>query len=275
MDYKKHYNLLLEKHKVTDNTQYGEVHHIIPKCVGGSDNKDNLIRISARSHFIAHQLLVKIYPDVHGLVLAVKFMCTDQFGNRYNNRLYGWVKEKIKVIVSKQMKEFYSDPENLSARVEKAKIKNKSPETKEKRSKSMTEYWANPENRLAQSERIKEYSNNDEVRQRNSQNILKYWTDSENLKEQSIRQTALWKNEEFANKVKTRISNYWANEENRKEHSERMRHACQDPLLRKQRSENAINFAAMKKRYIAESGFTGNTKTIKKLQIIEYFNKVE
>lgn len=42
---------------------YTESHHIKPKCLGGSDDKTNLVLLTAREHFIVHMLLVKIYPD--------------------------------------------------------------------------------------------------------------------------------------------------------------------------------------------------------------------
>lgn len=40
--------------------EYCECHHIIPKSLGGSDEKSNLVNLTAREHFIAHRLLVKI-----------------------------------------------------------------------------------------------------------------------------------------------------------------------------------------------------------------------
>jgi len=36
-----------------------EIHHIIPKSLGGSDNKENLVLLTAREHYIAHWLLYK------------------------------------------------------------------------------------------------------------------------------------------------------------------------------------------------------------------------
>jgi len=39
---------------------YLEEHHIIPKSLGGSDNKDNLVLLTAREHYVAHRLLVKM-----------------------------------------------------------------------------------------------------------------------------------------------------------------------------------------------------------------------
>ena len=35
--------------------EYHERHHIIPKCMDGSNNEDNLIDLFAREHFVAHK----------------------------------------------------------------------------------------------------------------------------------------------------------------------------------------------------------------------------
>lgn len=37
-----------------------QVHHIIPKSLGGTNDHKNLIRLSYRQHFVAHRLLMKI-----------------------------------------------------------------------------------------------------------------------------------------------------------------------------------------------------------------------
>lgn len=39
---------------------YFERHHIVPRCVGGSDDPDNLVKLKAGEHFLAHRLLSKI-----------------------------------------------------------------------------------------------------------------------------------------------------------------------------------------------------------------------
>lgn len=53
---------------------YTEIHHIIPRCLGGSDNDDNLVLLSYREHVIAHMLLSRIYDDNDNLALAVELM---------------------------------------------------------------------------------------------------------------------------------------------------------------------------------------------------------
>ena len=42
---------------------YYELHHIVPKWMGGSDSKDNLVLLTAREHYLAHYLLFKHYKD--------------------------------------------------------------------------------------------------------------------------------------------------------------------------------------------------------------------
>lgn len=43
---------------------YVEKHHIIPKCIGGSDDDNNLVYLTAKEHFVCHRLLTKMFNDV-------------------------------------------------------------------------------------------------------------------------------------------------------------------------------------------------------------------
>lgn len=43
--------------------KYFEKHHKIPKCFGGSNKKENLVRLPMRAHFICHWLLTKMVLD--------------------------------------------------------------------------------------------------------------------------------------------------------------------------------------------------------------------
>lgn len=52
MNYTKIYNLIIEKRKVVIPTGYVEEHHIIPRSLGGSDDKSNLVKLTAKEHFI-------------------------------------------------------------------------------------------------------------------------------------------------------------------------------------------------------------------------------
>ena len=72
MNYKKIYNNIILKYrnlnlqkldKKDSNYIYLEKHHIIPRCMSGSDNEENLVNIPAKVHFICHLLLTKIYKN--------------------------------------------------------------------------------------------------------------------------------------------------------------------------------------------------------------------
>ena len=54
--------------------EYHERHHIVPRCMGGTNNKDNLIDLYAREHFIAHKLLAEENPDNSKLIHAWALM---------------------------------------------------------------------------------------------------------------------------------------------------------------------------------------------------------
>lgn len=82
--------------------EYGEVHHIVPKAEGGSDDKSNKVKFTAREHYIAHLLLAKIYNDcaMHCAVVAMQAKTKKMCRNfRFNSRLY----EKLKLKRAKFM----------------------------------------------------------------------------------------------------------------------------------------------------------------------------
>lgn len=49
--------------RVKSKSQYYEKHHIIPKCLGGSNESSNITLLTAREHFIAHWLLCKMHKN--------------------------------------------------------------------------------------------------------------------------------------------------------------------------------------------------------------------
>lgn len=61
MNYQAIYSSLIAKRKAKKPRGYSEKHHIIPRCLGGSDDRNNLVRLTAREHFIAHRLLAKVH----------------------------------------------------------------------------------------------------------------------------------------------------------------------------------------------------------------------
>ena len=75
MEYSKVYNRIIARGKERGHDKkklegYYEAHHILPKCLGGDDSKENLVLLTAKEHFICHLLLEKMYPNEKGLALA-------------------------------------------------------------------------------------------------------------------------------------------------------------------------------------------------------------
>ncbi len=84
MNYKRIYSEIMEraKNRIVDVEEYYEKHHIIPKSLGGSDTEDNLVKLTAREHYIAHWLLAKIYENVDEN--AAKYKMASAFNIMHN-----------------------------------------------------------------------------------------------------------------------------------------------------------------------------------------------
>lgn len=67
-------NVLNTRGRFACDNEYHERHHIIPKCMGGTNDEDNLIDLFAREHFIAHKLLAQENSDNSKLVHAWSLM---------------------------------------------------------------------------------------------------------------------------------------------------------------------------------------------------------
>lgn len=96
MNYQKHYNMLVQRAAKRELLEYTEKHHIIPKCMGGTNDITNLVCLTPEEHYLAHQLLVKIYPNNYKLLQAILIM--SGIGNssrKCTNKLFGWLKRKI------------------------------------------------------------------------------------------------------------------------------------------------------------------------------------
>ena len=104
--YTKIYFQIIEKAKVSPYIGYTEKHHIIPRSLGGSDDKLNLVKLTARQHYICHLLLTKmVAPNsdaYHKMIKAYMMMakCNSVGQDRsykINSRLF----ESLKIELSK------------------------------------------------------------------------------------------------------------------------------------------------------------------------------
>jgi len=131
MDYQKIYHQIVERAKNRVLEGYKEKHHIIPKCLGGSNDKNNLVELTAREHFLCHMLLCEIYPNENKLRHALFLMA---IGKKK-------IKEKTYVISSRVYERLKCEYSQMLTG------KKQSEETRNKKSKSMighsmyTEEW--------------------------------------------------------------------------------------------------------------------------------------
>jgi hypothetical protein len=93
MNYQKIHDAIIERAKTRKLEDYKERHHIIPRCMGGTNTPENLVDLTAREHFIIHKLLCEIYPaetKLHYALWRMMHLQTKNHERSYNisNREY-------------------------------------------------------------------------------------------------------------------------------------------------------------------------------------------
>jgi hypothetical protein len=94
MNYQKIYDNITRRGQNRILEGYSEKHHIIPRCMGGTDEVTNLVSLTPEEHYLCHLLLVKIYPKNIKLVKAAMFMVSANKDQQRNNKAYGWLKRQ-------------------------------------------------------------------------------------------------------------------------------------------------------------------------------------
>jgi hypothetical protein len=103
--YKYYFNII---NSATNNqkTGYTEKHHIIPKSLGGSDDAENLVTLTAREHFICHWLLTKMTTGVqkrsmcHAAWNMVNQKTKNQQRYKVSSRVYESIKKANSIALS-------------------------------------------------------------------------------------------------------------------------------------------------------------------------------
>jgi hypothetical protein len=98
--YSKWYFNIINKRKQTPFVGYGENHHIIPRSLGGMNESENIVRLTAREHFICHLLLTKMFPkDIRKTEKMIKAWCWmawNKSGER-DYKINSHIFEKLKI----------------------------------------------------------------------------------------------------------------------------------------------------------------------------------
>lgn len=101
------YNKLIANAISRDLDGYCEKHHIQPKSLGGSDAKSNIVKLTAREHYIAHLLLTKMFDDsdtTFRMICAALRVGYNPSNGIRGGRNYEAAKAKHRVMMSIRMK---------------------------------------------------------------------------------------------------------------------------------------------------------------------------
>lgn len=131
---------------IRENTGTVEIHHILPKSLGGSNEKNNLIALTPRQHFIAHWMLWKAYSTKE-LTYAFFAMCNQnnpyqqRDTKRITSRVYENLKLQCREIISESTIELWSRPDYRQKHID----SNNTSSTKTRRSIAAKKLWQNQE----------------------------------------------------------------------------------------------------------------------------------
>lgn len=94
MNYSKVYYNIIGRSQSRESPPIVEVHHIVPKSLGGSNKKENLVKLTPREHFVCHLLLTKMYSGkekqkmVYALWAIMNLCNNHQHRKKVKGRLY-------------------------------------------------------------------------------------------------------------------------------------------------------------------------------------------
>ena len=245
-------NILSTRGRFACGEEYHERHHIVPKCMGGSNDEDNLIDLYAREHFMAHKLLAQENPNNKELIYAwhcmsvVKRYNVDRYELSpeeyeesriaYSNMISQVMKERLSIpennpfynrrhsdeakrIIGEKSKERLSNPENNPMFG-----KHQTDESKKKIGEKTKERLSNPENcpmygkthteetRL----KISESHIGKTISEEHKQKIREAWTDEKRERASEIRsgEHGVWFGKHFSEEHRAKISKALSGENN-------------------------------------------------------------
>ena len=138
-----------------------EKHHIVPKSLGGSNRRSNIVFLTFKEHLVAHLLLIRMFPEQTGMVSAALRLLTDA-KDRGSKGPWTWVKTRAAKIMSERAKRL----------------------------------WA--ENAYDTSSKDYSFMHTEEFKEKQRAGIKRAFADGNFAKQQSQRMKQLWQNEEYA-----------------------------------------------------------------------------
>ena len=93
--YKTVYDAIVTRAKLRSSEVEGEWHHIIPRSMGGSNEQENLVKLTYREHLIVHKLLIKFTEGANKrkMSLALHLMLSSNPSIDRNSHQYQYARK--------------------------------------------------------------------------------------------------------------------------------------------------------------------------------------
>lgn len=107
MNYQRIYDDLISFRQINPAKGYVEKHHIQMRSLGGSDEETNLVKLTAREHYIAHLLLHKILQCQQSACALSMMSCGTRNNPRphiKSSRMYEWARKEFAKYISRNAK---------------------------------------------------------------------------------------------------------------------------------------------------------------------------
>ena len=159
--YSRWYFNIIHSAKLMPPTGVLEKHHIIPKSLGGNNDKNNLVKLTPKQHFICHRLLVKMTTGIarQKMVYAFWIMSNKKRSHVVSSDSYAsakkliqdtmssrYISDEFRQKCSKRMKGKKMLPNTKEALLNAITGKERTDVTKQKIKESLTGWYKNNTN---------------------------------------------------------------------------------------------------------------------------------
>jgi len=158
--YEKWYCGIIETARNRKINEYTETHHILPRSLGGNNEPDNLVELTAREHFMCHWLLTKMHTgQARGKMINALYMMQGQgpyqtrYKSKITSRIYKNLREEYATYISNLNKGRKQPPEEKARQIAAITGRKRAPFSEEwKENLSKNHKSKNPDYNTAHSE---------------------------------------------------------------------------------------------------------------------------
>lgn len=220
------YLRIIERARNRKLNDYTEEHHVLPEALGGSSEQSNLVKLTAREHFICHLLLLKMIVghDRSKMAFAAFMMgCSNEKQERYKvtGRVYELVKREFSKARGELNTKLWADPEFRAKMLSKwttervewyramGRERLANPAVRAEYAARTDELWKDPEYRAKVTAANKAHASSDAGKAQRRQTTNSMWQSEEYKAAYQAGQKASWSGEK-AEARRAKLAETWA-----------------------------------------------------------------